>query len=35
VTRHYLRDALDAALAGDQPPLTDTPSVGCSVKWRP
>ena len=34
VTRRYLRDALDAALAGDQPPLADTPSVGCSVKWR-
>jgi peroxiredoxin len=34
VTQHYLRDALDAALAGEQPPVTDTPPVGCTVKWR-
>ena len=34
VTRHYLRDALDAILDGRDPPLPDTPAVGCSVKWR-
>ena len=33
VTRHYLRDALEALLAGREPPLTRTKSVGCSVKW--
>jgi peroxiredoxin len=35
VSDHYLRDALDAALAGHEPPIADTHSVGCSVKWRP
>ncbi len=30
----YLRDALDAILAGQTPPVTETPAVGCSVKWR-
>ena len=34
ITQHYLRDALDAVLAGGTPALTDTPPVGCSVKWR-
>ena len=34
VTTHYLRDALDAALEGRDPPLADTPPSGCSVKWR-
>ncbi len=33
VGRHYLREALDAALAGEAPPLADTAAVGCSVKW--
>jgi peroxiredoxin len=33
VTAHYLRDALDAVLAGDEPPISDTPPVGCTVKW--
>ena len=33
VTQHYLRDALDAALAGDTPAPAETPAVGCSVKW--
>ncbi len=30
---HYLRDALDAVLAGKEPPVTKTKVVGCSVKW--
>jgi peroxiredoxin len=34
VTTHYLRDAIDAALAGETPAITDTPPVGCTVKWR-
>jgi peroxiredoxin len=34
VTRHYLRDALDALLAGDEPAVADTPAVGCTVKWK-
>lgn len=34
VTRPYLRDALDAVLAGREPPVTETPPVGCTVKWR-
>jgi peroxiredoxin len=34
VTTHYLRDALDAVLAGKTPAVADTPPVGCTVKWR-
>jgi hypothetical protein len=34
VTRHYLRDALDALLAGGRPAVAETPAVGCTVKWR-
>lgn len=34
VTTRYLRDAIEAALAGETPPVTDTPPVGCTVKWR-
>ncbi|HUF63958.1 MAG TPA: redoxin domain-containing protein [Verrucomicrobiales bacterium] len=33
VTKHYLRDALDALLAGKEPPATQTKVAGCSVKW--
>ncbi len=34
VTRHYLRDALDALLGGARPAVSETPPVGCTVKWR-
>jgi hypothetical protein len=34
VSQRYLRDALDAVLAGDDPAVTETPPVGCTVKWR-
>lgn len=34
VTRHYLRDALDALLEGRKPPVAETPPVGCTIKWR-
>lgn len=33
VKRHYLREALDALLAGQDPPVKQTKVVGCSVKW--
>ena len=33
VTKNYLRDALDALLDGKEPPVTQTKSVGCSIKW--
>ena len=34
VSAHYLRDALDAVLDEAAPAVTDTPAVGCTVKWR-
>jgi peroxiredoxin len=34
VSEHYLRDAIEAALAGETPPVADTPAVGCTVKWK-
>jgi peroxiredoxin len=30
----YLRQALDAVLAGQEPPIAETPAVGCTIKWR-
>jgi peroxiredoxin len=33
VTKHYLRDALDALLAGKAPAVTQTKVIGCSTKW--
>jgi peroxiredoxin len=30
----YVRDALDAILAGRDPDRPQTPPVGCSIKWR-
>ncbi len=29
----YLRNALDAVLAAQEPPVADTPPVGCTIKW--
>jgi peroxiredoxin len=34
VSQQYLRDALDALLAGQDPPVAETPPVGCTMKWR-
>jgi peroxiredoxin len=34
VRRHYLREALDAVLAGSPPPVAETPPVGCTIKWK-
>jgi peroxiredoxin len=31
----WLRDALDAILAGEEPQRPETKPVGCSIKWRP
>jgi peroxiredoxin len=31
----WLRDALDAVLAGTEPARQETRSVGCSIKWKP
>ncbi len=30
----WLRQALDALLAGETPPIQETPPVGCTVKYR-
>ena len=30
----YLRNALDAVLAGQEPPIALTPPVGCTIKWK-
>lgn len=30
----WLRDALDAVLAGEQPARPETRPVGCSIKWK-
>ena len=34
VKQHYLRNALDALLAGQKPAITQTPAVGCTIKWK-
>ncbi|MEF8853874.1 MAG: thioredoxin family protein [Haloarculaceae archaeon] len=33
-TRREMREAIDALLAGDEIPLDENPSRGCSIKWR-
>jgi peroxiredoxin len=34
VTGQDLRAALDAVLAGKQPPTDQMPSIGCNIKWK-
>jgi peroxiredoxin len=34
VSQQYLRDALDAVLGGEEPAVSETPPVGCTVKWK-
>ena len=34
VKKHYLRDAVDALLAGNAPPETDTKHLGCTIKYE-
>ena len=35
VTGADLREAVEAALAGQPPIATQLPSIGCNIKWRP
>jgi peroxiredoxin len=35
VTQEYLRDAIEAVLAGESPAMDETPAVGCTVKRKP
>ena len=32
--RHEMREAVEALLAGEEIPVDETPSRGCSIKWR-
>jgi peroxiredoxin len=34
VTRHELKEAIDALLRGEKPPEPQHPCMGCSIKWR-
>jgi peroxiredoxin len=34
VKKMYLRDALEAVLAGETPAVQQTPPVGCTIKWK-
>jgi peroxiredoxin len=34
VQKPYLREALDAVLAGEEPAVASTRPVGCTVKWK-
>ncbi|MDX6491484.1 MAG: hypothetical protein QOD43_1729, partial [Gaiellaceae bacterium] len=34
VSQQYLRDALDAVLSSEEPAVSETPAVGCTVKWK-
>lgn len=34
VTSHDLKNALDALLAGQDPPVKETTAFGCSIKWK-
>jgi peroxiredoxin len=34
VKEHYLRDALDALLTDEEPPMNLTSPVGCTIKWK-
>jgi peroxiredoxin len=35
VSERYLRDAIEAVLAGESPAVGETPAVGCTVKRKP
>ena len=34
VAHQYLRDAIEAVLAGTAPATSETPPKGCTIKWR-
>lgn len=33
-SKHYVKDAVNALLKGEQVPVTGTKAVGCGIKWR-
>jgi len=33
ITKHYIEDAIAAALAGKKPEIAETPAVGCAVRY--
>lgn len=35
VKHYYVREALNAILAGREPAQPETKPVGCSIKWKP
>ncbi len=35
VRSHHLKEAIGAVVAGLAPAVTQTPLVGCSIKWKP
>jgi peroxiredoxin len=34
VGSHYLREAIDALLAGNEPEIKTTSPIGCTIKWK-
>jgi|GEM_PF-52859 len=34
VTQHNLRDALEALVKGEEPPVAEANAIGCSIKWK-
>lgn len=34
VKQHFVRDALDAILAGKDAPVKETKAMGCTIKWK-
>jgi peroxiredoxin len=34
VSAHYLKDALEAVVAGKKPPVAETKGLGCGIKFR-
>ena len=34
VQENYLRDAVEAVLAGEEPSISQTRPVGCTIKWK-
>lgn len=34
VDQRYVPEAVDAVLAGKEPPVSETPASGCSIKWN-
>ncbi len=33
-TEHYVEDAVEALLNGNEPPVTSAKAIGCSIKWK-